>query len=141
VLVLDDEKGDKIGPVILEGRPQKGMPKFPMSQAQIADISAFLRAQAQNKGNRMTYQIQNVITGDPKAGEAYFNGTGKCNSCHSPHGDLAGVATKYDAVTLQARFLYPKTFSYPGMPSMGSPTGSDPGAGQAFLLGRHFRAR
>src|SRR5580698_10537598 len=40
VLVLHDEKGDKIGPVILNGR--KTMPKFPFSQAQIADISAFL---------------------------------------------------------------------------------------------------
>jgi cytochrome c oxidase cbb3-type subunit 3 len=121
VLVMHDEKGDKIGPVILQGRPQKGMPKFPMSQAQIADISAFLRAQVQKKGNRMTYEIQNVITGDPHAGEAYFTGAGKCNSCHSPSGDLAGIANKYDAVTLQSRFLYPKTFTFPGMPKVGPP--------------------
>ena len=119
LLVLHDEKGNKIGPVILEGRPQKGMPKFAMSQPEISDIAAFLRNQAQNKGNRMTYQIQNVVTGDPKAGEAYFNN--KCKHCHSPAGDLAGVAKKYDAVTLQSRFLYPKTFTWPGMPSMGPP--------------------
>jgi mono/diheme cytochrome c family protein len=119
VLVMHDEKGDKIGPVILQGRVPKGMPKFPMSPAQIADISAFLRDQVQKRGNRMTYEIQNVITGDPHAGEAYFTGAGKCNSCHSPNGDLAGIANKYDAVTLQSRFLYPKTFSYPGMPKVG----------------------
>jgi cytochrome c oxidase cbb3-type subunit 3 len=120
-LVMHDEKGDKIGPVILQGRPQKGMPKFPMTPAQIVDISAFLRAQVQNRGNRMSYEIQNVITGDPHAGEAYFTGTGKCNSCHSPSGDLAGIANKYDAVTLQSRFLYPKTFTFPGMPKVGPP--------------------
>jgi cytochrome c oxidase cbb3-type subunit III len=119
VLVLHDEKGDKIGPVIVEGRPQKGMPKFSMTPAQIADISAFLHSQAQAKANRMGYQIQNVVTGDAKAGEAYFNGAGKCNSCHSPTGDLAGIAGKHDAVALQSRFLYPKTFTYPGMPQMG----------------------
>lgn len=121
VLVLHDEKGDKIGPVILEGRLQKGMPKFPMTPTQIADISAFLHTQAQKKANRMSYQIQNVNTGDPKAGQAYFNGAGKCAGCHSPTGDLAGVATKFDAVALQSRFLYPKTFSYPGMPQVGPP--------------------
>jgi mono/diheme cytochrome c family protein len=121
VLVMHDEKGDKIGPVILQGRPQKGMPKFPMSQAQIADISAFLHAQIQKTGNRMSYEIRNVITGDPHAGEAYFTGAGKCNTCHSPNGDLAGIANKYDAVTLQSRFLYPKTFTFPGMPAVGPP--------------------
>ncbi len=121
VLVLHDEKGDKVGPVILEGRLQKGMPKFPMTQPQIADISAFLHAQAQKKANRRAYQIQNVITGDPKEGQAYFNGAGQCGGCHSPTGDLAGVATKFDAVALQSRFLYPRTFSYPGMPQTGPP--------------------
>ena len=121
VLVLHDEKGDKIGPVILDGRPQKGMPKFAMSQGQITDIAAFLHTQAQKTASRFTYQIQNLITGDAKAGEAYFNGTGKCNGCHSPTGDLAGIARKFDAVALQSRFLYPKTFSYPGMPHFGPP--------------------
>ena len=121
VLVLHDEKGDKIGPVILQGRPLKGMPKFPLSQAQIADISAFLHSQAQKKANRMSYEIQNVVVGDPKAGESYFNGPGNCKSCHSPTGDLAGIAKKFDAVTLQSRFLYPKTFSYPGTPQVGPP--------------------
>ena len=119
VLVLDDEKGNKIGPVVLEGRPQKGMPKFPLSQAQITDIAAFLHAQAQKKANRMAYQIQNVVTGDPKAGESYFEA--HCQSCHSPTGDLAGVANKFDPVALQSRFLYPKTFTYPGMPQHGAP--------------------
>ena len=119
VLVLHDEKGDKIGPVILEGRPQKGMPKFAMTQQQITDIAAFLHTQAQKTASRFTYQIQNVVTGDAKAGEAYFNGAGGCNGCHSPTGDLAGIAKKFDPVALQSRFLYPKTFYYPGMPHFG----------------------
>jgi cytochrome c oxidase cbb3-type subunit 3 len=115
VLVLHDEKGDLIGPVILNGR--KTMPKFPFSQAQITDIAAFLHHQAQSKANRMSYEIQNVVTGDPKAGEAYF--ASKCNSCHSATGDLAKIATKYDPVALQSRFLFPKTFTWPGMPQVG----------------------
>jgi mono/diheme cytochrome c family protein len=115
VLVLHDEKGDKIGPVILNGR--KTMPKFPFTQSQIEDISAFLHSQAQAKANRMSYEIHNIVTGDPKAGQAYF--ASNCQSCHSATGDLAGVAARYDPVALQSRFLYPKTFSYPGMPQVG----------------------
>jgi small nuclear ribonucleoprotein (snRNP)-like protein len=56
----------------------------------------------------------NIVTGDPKAGEAYFNA--HCASCHSPTGDLAHVATKYDPVALQSRFLYPRTEHWPGAP-------------------------
>jgi cytochrome c oxidase cbb3-type subunit 3 len=48
-----------------------------------------------------------VITGDAQRGAAFFNGDGHCASCHSPTGDLAHVATKYDAVELQRRMLYP----------------------------------
>ena len=42
VIVLDDEHGKAIGPVILRGRPDKGMPRFPYSPLQILDISNFL---------------------------------------------------------------------------------------------------
>jgi len=108
VIVLDDEKGDQIGPVILKGRPDRGMPSFSMSEAQIADISAFLRARTQATINRREYKVQNLATGDAKAGQAFFNGAGKCNTCHSPTGDLAGVGAKYQPEALQSRFLYPR---------------------------------
>jgi cytochrome c oxidase cbb3-type subunit III len=106
-IVLDDEQGDRIGPVILSGRPDGGMPPFSMTTGQIADIAAFLRERTQAAVNRRDYKIQDVVTGDAKAGLVYFNGAGKCNSCHSPAGDLAKVGAKYDATALQARFLYP----------------------------------
>src|ERR1700676_2085283 len=43
-LVNRDENGTLIGPVIKNGRPDKGMPGFPMSQQQISDIVTFLHA-------------------------------------------------------------------------------------------------
>jgi cytochrome c oxidase cbb3-type subunit 3 len=107
VLALDDENGEHIGPVIQKGRPDKGMPAFPMTDAQIADISAFLRAKQQAAINRGRYTILNVVTGDAQKGEAYFKGAGGCNKCHSPSGDLAGIGGKYDPVTLQSRLLFP----------------------------------
>ncbi|MBI3645229.1 MAG: c-type cytochrome [Acidobacteriales bacterium] len=122
VLVLHDRGGDQIGPVILNGRPDKGMPKLTMTPAQISDISTFLHERMLEKSNRRTYKIQDVVTGDAKAGQAYFNGAGKCYTCHSPTGDLGGVAKKYDPVTLQSRFLYPRTRTFPGMPNPGPPS-------------------
>jgi mono/diheme cytochrome c family protein len=107
VMALRDEGGDLIGPVIRSGVPEKGMPPFQMSDEQIGDIAAFIRAQQQAAINRGGYEIQNVVTGDAAQGEAYFNGAGGCKGCHSPGGDLKGVASRYDPVALQSRFLYP----------------------------------
>jgi cytochrome c oxidase cbb3-type subunit III len=115
VLVLHDEgTGKDIGPVILNGRPAKGMPKFNFTEDQIKDIAAFLRSRNQAAANRMEYQILNINTGDAKAGEAYFQA--HCANCHSPTGDLAHIASKYDAPTLQNKFLYPLEHHYPGTP-------------------------
>jgi hypothetical protein len=45
------------------------------------------------------------LTGDPKAGEAYFNGAGKCSTCHSPTRDLAGIAKKAQPPELEHLFI------------------------------------
>lgn len=107
-LVLHDEKGNLIGKVVHNGRPDKGMPSFgSFTDAQLYDIAEFLHMRVYLAANRGTYEVQNVVTGDPKEGEAYFNGAGRCKMCHSPSGDLAHVAAKYEPADLQAAFLYP----------------------------------
>ncbi|MGH7249250.1 MAG: c-type cytochrome, partial [Pseudomonadota bacterium] len=109
-VVLHDEKGELIGQVVLKGRPEKGMPSFPsFTEAQISDIAAFLHLRVEMAANRGLYKVENVVVGDAKAGEAYFNGAGRCNTCHSPTGDLAHIATKFSPADLQARFLYPSS--------------------------------
>lgn len=116
VLVLHDEgKGTEIGPVILNGRPARGMPKFSFTQDQIKDVASFLLSRSQSTANRMDYKILNVVTGNDVAGKAYFSA--HCASCHSPGGDLAHIAAKYDPVALQSRFLYPMERRFPGMPA------------------------
>jgi mono/diheme cytochrome c family protein len=106
-LALDDEGGDKIGPVILGGRADKGMPAIHLAAEQIKDVAAFLRARQQAAIDRGAYTIQNIVTGDSAKGEAYFGA--HCAGCHSVTGDLKGVAGKYDEVGLQSRFLYPQS--------------------------------
>jgi cytochrome c oxidase cbb3-type subunit 3 len=115
-LALDDEGGDKIGPIIQKGVPGTAMPAFTMTEAQLKDIAAFLRDRQQAAIDRNAYPIQNVVTGDAKKGQSYFNGAGRCNTCHSSTGDLAGVGKKYDPVALQSRFLFPRTRGTPGVP-------------------------
>jgi cytochrome c oxidase cbb3-type subunit 3 len=114
VLVLHDEKGEEIGPVVKNGRPQAGMPGFPNLSAQdLYDISQYLHLQVELTANRGTYRstyssLLSQTTGDPNKGEAFFNGAGRCNQCHSVTGDLAGVGKRFpQAAMMQARLLWP----------------------------------
>ncbi len=107
-LVLHDEKGELIGATVTKGFPDKGMPAFPnFTEGQLFDIAQFLHMQVELVANRGIYKRLNVVTGDAKAGEAYFNGAGGCNACHSVTGDLAHIGSKYQAEQLQNRFIWP----------------------------------
>jgi len=107
-VVLDDDKGELIGPVIQNGRPNKGMPAFSsLTEEQVRGIAEFLHMQVELAANRGTYQVQNIVTGNAQAGEAYFKGEGKCTTCHSVTGDLAHIGSKMEPLDLQAAELYP----------------------------------
>jgi mono/diheme cytochrome c family protein len=106
LLVLDDEKGILIAPVLRDGRPDAGMPKPNLTEPQIADVVAWLHLQTYAAGHRTTYAFHDILTGDAKKGEAYFGAT--CRSCHSATGDLKGIGSRYDALALQAHWLQPR---------------------------------
>lgn len=110
--VLHDRYGSVLGPYLHKGHPmQDGGSTTSLSDAQILDLSHFLHLQLNDTLRSGPYtKILNVLTGDPKAGEVYFSA--HCASCHSPTGDLAGIASKYDPATLQQRFLFPRTLSF-----------------------------
>jgi mono/diheme cytochrome c family protein len=106
VLVNHDEHGNLIGPTIRNGRIGKGMPAFPnFSDAQINDIVAFLHQRNRDARIRVSYRIGDVETGNAAAGKTFFSA--HCASCHSPQGDLAGIAGKYDPDQLQQLWLDP----------------------------------
>src|SRR5665213_3427652 len=111
-LVLHDEKGEAISPVVKQGRPQGGMPPFPsLTSSQIYDIAEFIHLQVELAANRGTYRqtyggLRNEVTGDARKGEAYF-GT-HCSRCHSTTGDLAHIGSKYQqAAVMIARIAWP----------------------------------
>jgi mono/diheme cytochrome c family protein len=108
VVVLDDEGGKEIGEIVKAGRQDQGMPKFSLTDAQISDIAAFLHQRVNDAAFRQTYQLQDILVGDAKAGEAYFNGAGGCAKCHSISGDFQRLGAKYDTAALQDRIVMPR---------------------------------
>jgi cytochrome c oxidase cbb3-type subunit 3 len=108
-LVEQDVHGDKIGVVVRNGRPDKGMPAFGnVDPQQLAALVAFIHDQKAKakEGRRRTVDVSDLQTGNAEAGMRYFNGTGGCAKCHSPGGDLAGIAGKLPGLDLLRRMLY-----------------------------------
>jgi cytochrome c oxidase cbb3-type subunit 3 len=110
-LVADDVDGSKIGAVVRSGRTEKGMPHFDVSDQQIAGLAAFIHTQRNialaQKGGRKGVDVSDLQTGNVDAGKQYFGGAGGCATCHSPTGDLAGIASRYKGLELEMRMLYP----------------------------------
>jgi cytochrome c oxidase cbb3-type subunit 3 len=104
-LVLNDKDGELILPVVQNGRLSKGMPKFDLAVADIHAIAGYLHSVPVG-GRAETTGIVNPLVGDAKAGEVYFNGAGKCASCHSVTGDLQGIGGRItDVKALQGSIL------------------------------------
>ncbi|HZJ33377.1 MAG TPA: c-type cytochrome [Vicinamibacterales bacterium] len=104
-VVLRDRLGNLIGAAIRPGANHQAT----LAANEIVDLSHFLHQRVEAiVANRNARGPLPVLTGDPEAGRAYFNGTGRCSTCHSPTGDLAGIATRIaDPANLQQRFLFP----------------------------------
>jgi mono/diheme cytochrome c family protein len=110
-LVLADTDGSKISAVVTEGRIEKKMPAFQFSSQELLTLVAFLRARvaaaAAMKGRRRGVDVSDLQTGDADSGKKYFDGAGGCAKCHSPTGDLAGIARRFEGLQLEMRMLYP----------------------------------
>jgi cytochrome c oxidase cbb3-type subunit 3 len=111
-LVGQDVKGDKIGPVIRNGRVERGMPPFAgISDGDLAKLVTYIHTRKaeveKNPGRRRKVSVEDLSTGAVDAGRAYFQGAGGCAACHSATGDLVGIASKYRGLALLQRMLYP----------------------------------
>src|SRR4029453_11450415 len=109
-LVLRDQHGELILPVVKGGRQNPGMPVMPpfpqIPDDDVKAIAEYIHAVAftmRGQGNPppgTEPAVLNIVVGDPNAGKAYF--AAKCSSCHSATGDLQGIATRIsDPVQLQ----------------------------------------
>lgn len=124
-LISQDNHGDKAAPMIRAGRPNAGMPAFgDLKQDELNAIIAFLHSQmdkfAELGGGRRSVEPADLATGNATAGREYFNGEGKCASCHSASGDLSGIGKRLQGLNLVRRMLYPAG----GRPGAGAGAGS-----------------
>jgi cytochrome c oxidase cbb3-type subunit 3 len=108
-LVLNDQAGELIAPVLQTGRQNPGMPvmpPMPLPPDDVKAVAAYLHAVAatmRGQGNPPAGTepvVLNILVGDAKAGQTFFQAN--CSSCHSTSGDLAGIASRIsDPVQLQ----------------------------------------
>ncbi len=138
-LVIDDENGRQLSDFLKAGRPGAGMPAFDLSPNQGRDIAEYLHRLVYAAATRREYAILNIVIGDAKRGEEYFNGAGGCKACHSPSGDLRGLGAKYEPVFLQDRFVGPRRVADPrnpeanrGSPNQGKKVRVAPASGPAY---------
>jgi cytochrome c oxidase cbb3-type subunit III len=105
-LVLKDQQGALIAEFLKGGRPEKGMPAFStLSDEQRHDVAEFLHQQIEDVANRGTFQVKNIVLGDPKKGATYV--AAHCLYCHAVNGDLKGLAAKWRPVDLQRYWIMP----------------------------------
>src|ERR1051325_5063055 len=57
VLVQEDEAGKQLAEFVRAGRPDRRMPKFDLTDAQVADIAAFLHGAIRAAADRNAYKI------------------------------------------------------------------------------------
>src|SRR5450755_700558 len=105
-LVLNDQNGERIAPVVQNGRGE--MPKLNLSREQVAQVAAFIHNFQVGGYDESRMVPPSILVGDANSGEAVFKT--KCASCHSATGDLKGLASKVpDPKTLQNTFLMPSS--------------------------------
>jgi len=125
LVTLHDEDGVDLAKFVRAAEHSKVV-KIDASDSQIGDIAAYLHSRVIYASGRGQVHVSEVLVGDSKAGEQYFNGAGGCNKCHSPGGDLKGVGAKYDPPTLQERLVMPRAGrggSSRGMATLTLPSG------------------
>ena len=99
-LVLRDEAGELMGPVIRDGQSGPGgsyMPPVPLSDEDVEAVVTYvhdvLGTASRQGGPPLGEELElDILVGDATAGRTYF--AEKCAACHSPTGDLQGIATR-----------------------------------------------
>jgi mono/diheme cytochrome c family protein len=107
--VAADVRGDTLGPLVRNGRTDKGMPAFSLGEADLSAVVAFIHDQKTKAesltGGRRAVDVSDLQTGNADAGQRYFERA--CARCHSAGGDFKGLAKRLEGLKLLQRMLYP----------------------------------
>jgi cytochrome c oxidase cbb3-type subunit 3 len=95
-VALSDQDGELIVPIIQGARQSMGMPRIELSIDDSKTVAAYVRSVIATIGVAgvppEAQKPLSIVTGNAAEGEAYFDL--KCKSCHSPQGDLQGIASR-----------------------------------------------
>lgn len=97
-LVLSDQAGELILPIVRGSRAEKGMPPIAMPDEDVKAVAEYIHSVAAlspRQGMPPPGEapiVLDVLVGDAAAGRAYFES--KCASCHSATGDMQGIAAR-----------------------------------------------
>ena len=111
-LVLNDQNGELIFPVVTRrARTTPACRRCRRSRCRKTDVKAIaayihsVMAKAAGQGGPPPGPpvVLNIVVGDAAAGQRYF--AANCASCHSPTGDLQGLAARYRRTDAAAEHL------------------------------------
>jgi cytochrome c oxidase cbb3-type subunit 3 len=101
--VLDDDKGERIGPLLRSGRG--AMPRFDLTDDEMGAVAAYLHSFPVT--SRFLPSDIDIVVGDAKAGERYV--TDACGRCHTT-ASLSAFANDprvKDPIVMQQMWLMP----------------------------------
>ena len=91
------QAGSVLGPFLKAGHPtQSQKPSASFTDEEVVALANFLRQRVNDtmRGSPL-FTVGDIVIGDAKAGEAYFNGEGACATCHNATSrNLAGISTR-----------------------------------------------
>lgn len=122
-VVLQDQQGELIGPVVREGRSgtNVAMPPLPLADREVQAVAAYVHsitatARGQGAPPAEAAAPVNIVVGDIEAGAAQFQTL--CSSCHNVSADLAGIATRIpSAEDLQNSWVAGRNWTAPADPN------------------------
>lgn len=96
-IVLKDDHGELILPIVRGARADKGMPPLPLPDDDVKAVAEYIHsvsAAGRTQGAPPPSEAPppDAIIGNASAGETYF--TAKCGACHQPAGDLKGIGSR-----------------------------------------------
>jgi cytochrome c oxidase cbb3-type subunit III len=97
LVVLNDQRGELILPIVRGSRAERGMPALPIPDNDVEALAEYIHSVLAASGGQGSPPPSdapppNIVVGDASAGQAFF--AAKCSSCHSPSQDLQGIATR-----------------------------------------------